>query len=112
MSKNKSNICDIDNWVVTHRHCCIDGKAIELAGNAFNITVNDLKKEFTRGYTKILPDGAVIPRLEVTDTERITANDLIQNMTKMVSFKLSNVIQKVNGVKRDQKDNTDFRNYS
>ena len=106
--QNKSEIPDVGKWIVTHRHCGIDGKTIDLAGDAFNITVNDLKDEFVRGYTKILPDGRVIPRLEVTDTEHITTSELINNMNREVSFKLSSLIQKKQMIS-DQKKIPSFR---
>ncbi|EGG41858.1 Hypothetical protein Nlim_1301 [Candidatus Nitrosarchaeum limnium SFB1] len=100
-TENKAEICDVGKWMIVHRHCGIDGNIIELTGNAFNITINELNKDFIRGYTKILPDGRIIPRLEVTNTEQITVNQLIQNMTRKISFKITNLIQTANRVKSD-----------
>lgn len=79
-SGNRAKICDMGEWIVTHRHVGIDGKIIGLSGTAFNITVNDLTRDFTRAYTKILPDGRTILRLEKVLTDHIHLVQMIQEM--------------------------------
>ncbi|MGQ0795655.1 MAG: hypothetical protein ACT4N5_05685 [Nitrosopumilaceae archaeon] len=81
LSARNARIPSTDEWIVTHRHYGIDGQEIELSGNALNVTVNDEIKGFRRMYTKILPDGRVIPRVEKVVTAKNTVSEELDQIS-------------------------------
>jgi len=78
-SAYKAMIPDIAEWIVTHRHYGKDGN-LEYSGETFHIAYQDMVGEFTRVYTKLMPDGRVILREEKIETMKNTIGQEIQNM--------------------------------
>ena len=72
-----ATIPEITKWIITHRHVGMDGK-IEYSAEAFYIAVEDLNGNFTRIYSKLMPDGRKYVRIEVIDTAKRMIPDEIE----------------------------------
>ena len=61
-------------WIITQYHMNKDGKE-ELSGSMFNFTVEEVVSGMLRFYSKKMPDGKTIPRLEQIVTPRTSVAD-------------------------------------
>lgn len=53
----------VNEWVITHYHLNKDGSQ-SLSGQTFHYTVEEVASGMLRFYSKSMPDGSTIPRLE------------------------------------------------
>ena len=65
------------DWIITHYHLNKDGE-IEINGDRFNITINNLTGGLIRFYSKVMPDGTCHGRIEQIKTPNITLTEALQ----------------------------------
>ena len=73
------SIFEVNNWKLTHYHFGKDGRE-SYSGRRFNHTYEEMAEGLVRFYTKIMPNGTIIPRFEQIQTPHNTLDREIQNM--------------------------------
>jgi len=63
----------VEQWIVTHQHMNKDG--LSFNGQAFHFTVEEVNTGLIRFYSKKMPDGTQIPRLEQIQTPQNSIED-------------------------------------
>lgn len=67
----------VNDWMITHYHLNKDGTDIDLNGKSFHITIANATEGFIRYYSKEMPDGSLIPRIEqIRRPHQTFANEL------------------------------------
>lgn len=70
-----------NKWIITHYHFGKDGRE-ELAGPRFERTIEDAIGGIIRFYSKTMPDGRTLPRVETIATPHRTLDEEILLMIK------------------------------
>ncbi len=86
LGKGHVEIPDFRHWIVTHYHFGRDGKE-EWNGKSFHISIADALEGLTKYYSKDMPNGKCIPRVEQIRTPKSNISDELE---KMFSFNVSN----------------------
>jgi len=81
ISSGTANIPSSQEWIVTHYHLGKDGTC-EIAGSRFEIKWEGIAGDLIRFYSKKMPDGKIIPRIEQIKIPRTTVKEEIQYMIK------------------------------
>jgi hypothetical protein len=81
LSKDSATIPPVDDWVITQYHFGKDGKE-SLSGLSFEHTWEEVEGGFKRFYSKHMPDGRIIPRLEQIRTPNRTMYEEMELMAK------------------------------
>jgi len=70
----------VKEWEITHFHLNKDGD-FEVNGPRFHMTIGDASEGLVRYYSKVMPDGKILPRIEKVQTPKTT---LEQAMIKSI----------------------------
>lgn len=79
LGKGQVEIPDFRQWLITHYHFGRDGKE-EWNGELFHITIADAFDGMTRYYSKTMPNGKKIPRVEQIRTSKTKVSDELEKM--------------------------------
>jgi len=79
-SKNKTQLPPVGMWIITQYHFGKDGNE-SLSGLSFEHTWEEVEGGLKRFYSKHMPDGRIIPRLEQIRTPQRTLDEEIELMT-------------------------------
>jgi hypothetical protein len=71
------------SWIMTHYHFGKDGR--EINGQTFHVTVEDAASGLIRFYSKRMPGGAIIPRIEQIKTLKQTLEQKLQEVLETPS---------------------------
>lgn len=75
----RASIPPFREWIVTHFHYGKDGTE-SYSGPRFHQTYEELATGLVRFYSKKMPDGSVIPRLEQTQTQKRSLEEEFRRM--------------------------------
>lgn len=78
-SFEKSDIPEVNSWMITHYHFGKDGRET-YSGSRFHHTFEETSEGLVRFYTKVMPNGKIIPRFEQIQTPHQTLNKEIEDM--------------------------------
>lgn len=71
----------VSEWVMTHYHFAKDGPTVNT--QMFHVTIEELSGGLIRFYSKKMPDGTVIPRLEQIKTEKFALGEHLQQILEV-----------------------------
>lgn len=74
-SSFQAHISDVTKWIVTHWHFNKDGSE-HLSGQSFHYSWSDTITGFVRYYSKQMPDGTTIARIEQIQTPQMTISEI------------------------------------
>jgi hypothetical protein len=77
-----STIPPVHDWVITHYHFAKDGPS-ELSTQLFHMTFEEVAGGLIRFYSKKMPDGSIIPRVEQVKTMQQTLGQKIQEVLEI-----------------------------
>jgi hypothetical protein len=78
----------VQKWICTHYHFGKDGLK-SLSGQSFHFAFEEVSCGMIRFYSKRMPDGTVIPRLEQIQTPHRNIGDEMKNAMLASDSKLS-----------------------
>lgn len=78
-----TDIPPVSEWVMTHYHLGKDGP--EINGQMFHVTLEEMAGGLMRFYSKKMPDGTVVPRLEQVKTEKLSIGEHLQSVLEIKS---------------------------
>lgn len=79
MSLDRADIPSIEKWVVTHYHFGKDGTET-YSGQSFHRTYEEVSTGLVRFYSKKMPDGNTMPRVEQIQSPQATLDQEIDKM--------------------------------
>lgn len=82
LSNSQASIPATSSWMVTHFHFGKDGLQ-SLSSKSFHYTWEDVAGGLVRFYSKTLPNGKNIPRVEQIQTRKISLKEIVSKMVSV-----------------------------